>query len=134
MSYQVGDTLTPFEILVTPESMKEWAVFLRDPNPIHLDPEVVKAKGLGDRVINQGPTNVAYVINMLQKNFPTASIEEMNSRFVDNVYGGETVVATGTITEVVENTDATSVSCELILNTTEERTTITATATVKIPK
>ena len=51
MSYNVGDELPPFMIeSVSPEAMKQWAVFLADPNPIHLDVEVVKAKGLGDKI------------------------------------------------------------------------------------
>src|SRR3546814_8039781 len=73
--------------------MKEWAVFLHDPNPIHLDVEVVKAKGLGDKVINQGPANVAYVMNMLAAAFPGSRIEKMDSRFVDNVYAGDRLTA-----------------------------------------
>ena len=65
MSHEVGDALPPFVIeSVSPDAMKQWAVFLADPNPIHLDVEVVKAKGLGDRVITQGPINGAYMMNM----------------------------------------------------------------------
>ncbi|MEI9988315.1 MAG: hypothetical protein WDN69_37590 [Aliidongia sp.] len=71
MSFATGDALPIFVVpSVSAAAMKEWAVFLRDPNPIHLDPEVVKAKGLGDKVINQGPANVAYVMNMLMAAFP----------------------------------------------------------------
>ena len=66
MTHAVGDALAPFVIPgVSPEAMRQWSVFLADPNPIHLDVAVVKAKGLGDRVINQGPINVAYMMNML---------------------------------------------------------------------
>jgi hypothetical protein len=82
-----GDTLKPFRIArVSPEGMKAWAKFLHDPNPIHLDPAVVKAKGLGERVINQGPANLAYLINMLQAANPwrcamsTMSSETRRSR------------------------------------------------------
>src|SRR3546814_8770434 len=84
----------PFVIeSVNADAMKEWAVFLHDPNPIHLDVEVVKAKGLGDKVINQGPANVAYVMNMLAAAFPGSRIEKMDSRFVDNVYAGDRLTA-----------------------------------------
>lgn len=97
----VGDALPPFRIaLVDPEAMKDWARFLADPNPIHLDVGVVRAKGLGDRVINQGPANVAYAMNMLLRAFPGARIEEMDSRFLDNVYGGDAVTAQGEVTAV----------------------------------
>jgi 3-hydroxybutyryl-CoA dehydratase len=127
MSYAVGDTLPPFVIeSVSPEAMKQWAVFLADPNPIHLDVEVVKAKGLGDRVINQGPINVAYMMNMLMAAFPGAKIEAMDSRFLDNVYGGDKAVASGTITAIEGN----RISCEFTLDVEGRGTVNSGTATI----
>lgn len=115
MTPVAGASIPPFTILVTPDSMKAWAPILHDPNPIHLDPEVVRAKGLGDRVINQGPANVAYIINALHAAFPGAAIRSLDTRFLDNVYGGETVEAGGTVT-AVEDADGLRVShCEVWL-------------------
>jgi acyl dehydratase len=127
----VGDVLKPFTITAKPEAMKEWAVFLHDPNPIHLDVEVVKAKGLGDRVINQGPANVAYMMNMLLENFPDGSIQSMNSRFVDNVYGGDEVISSGTVTQIDKTNDGSLVHCEISLMA-GERAVLTGTATVQL--
>jgi 3-hydroxybutyryl-CoA dehydratase len=127
MSFAVGDALPPFVIeSVSAEAMKQWAVFLADPNPIHLDVEVVKAKGLGDRVINQGPINVAYMMNMLMAAFPGAKIEAMDSRFLDNVYGGDKAVASGTITAIEGN----RISCEFSLDVEGRGTVNSGTATV----
>jgi 3-hydroxybutyryl-CoA dehydratase len=127
VSYAVGDALPPFVIeSVSPEAMKQWAVFLADPNPIHLDVEVVKAKGLGDRVINQGPINVAYMMNMLMAAFPGAKIEAMDSRFLDNVYGGDKAVASGTITAIEGN----RISCEFTLDVEGRGTVNSGTATI----
>lgn len=127
MSHEVGDALPPFVIeSVSPEAMKDWAVFLADPNPIHLDVEVVKAKGLGDRVINQGPINVAYMMNMLMAAFPGCRIDSMDSRFLDNVYGGDKAVASGTITAVEGN----RISCEFTLNVEGRGTVNSGTATI----
>jgi 3-hydroxybutyryl-CoA dehydratase len=129
MSHKVGDALPPFAIeSVSPEAMKDWAVFLADPNPIHLDVEVVKAKGLGDRVINQGPINVAYMMNMLMAAFPGCRIDSMDSRFLDNVYGGDKAVASGTITAIEGN----RISCEFTLNVEGRGTVNSGTATVII--
>ena len=112
MKPEVGDRLPPFVVArISTEAMKQWAVFLADPNRIHLDVEAVKAKGLGDRVINQGPINVAYMMNMLMAAFPGARIEWMDTRFLDNAYGDEKAVATGTIIAV----DGDAVSCEMTL-------------------
>jgi acyl dehydratase len=129
MSYAVGGTLPPFVIeSVSGDAMKQWAVFLADPNPIHLDVEVVKAKGLGDRVINQGPINVAYMMNMLMAAFPGARIEAMDSRFIDNVYGGDKAVASGTITAIEGN----RISCEFTLDVEGRGTVNSGTATILI--
>ena len=122
-----GDDLPPFVIArVSPEAMKDWAVFLHDPNPIHLDVEVVKAKGLGDRVINQGPANVAYLMNMLMAAFPGATIAEMESRFVDNVYAGDRLTAGGAVVEV----EGDSVRCDIWLRADGRDVVITGSATL----
>ncbi|WP_417622390.1 MaoC family dehydratase [Parasphingorhabdus sp.] len=129
MSHNVGDELPAFVIeSVSPDAMKKWAVFLADPNPIHLDVEVVKAKGLGDKVINQGPANVAYMMNMLMAAFPGCRIETMDSRFLDNVYGGDKVVASGKITAIEDN----KISCEFTLDVDGRGTVNAGTATVII--
>ncbi|WP_188062429.1 MaoC family dehydratase [Sphingobium sp. KCTC 72723] len=129
MSYAVGDTLPPFAIeSVSPQAMQQWAVFLADPNPIHLDVEVVKAKGLGDRVINQGPANVAYMMNMLMRAFPGGRITTMDSRFLDNVYGGDRATVTGTVTAI----DGNSITCAFTLDIEGRGTVNSGTATIEI--
>lgn len=129
MSYAVGDTLPPFAIeSVSPEAMQQWAVFLADPNPIHLDVEVVKAKGLGDRVINQGPANVAYMMNMLMRAFPGGRIKAMDSRFLDNVYGGDCATVTGTVAAI----DGNSITCAFTLDIEGRGTVNSGTATIEI--
>jgi 3-hydroxybutyryl-CoA dehydratase len=99
----VGMALGPWTVeFVSPERMKDLAVLLADPNPIHLDPEAVKAVGLGDRVINQGPANCGYVMNMLREAFPDAEIERFEVRFLSNVLGGDRVIAAGEVESVAE--------------------------------
>jgi acyl dehydratase len=128
MTYALGDTLPPFTIeSVSPEAMKEWAVFLADPNPIHLDAEVVKAKGLGDRVINQGPINVAYMMNMLMRAFPGGRITAMDSRFLDNVYGGDRATVTGKVAAI----EGSAVTCEFVLEIEGRGIVNSGTATIE---
>ncbi|MAT51397.1 MAG: hypothetical protein CMK32_09475 [Porticoccaceae bacterium] len=131
---KTGDQLKPFTLKgVSRESMKAWAVFLHDPNPIHLDAEVVKAKGLGEKEINQGPTNVAYIINMLQENFPTAVIDTVDSRFLDNVYADDDIETYGTVTDVVENNGAVRVTCEIGLRVEGRGDVISGVAILDVP-
>jgi 3-hydroxybutyryl-CoA dehydratase len=129
MNYGVGDALPPFIIpSATPDAMQHWSVFLADPNPIHLDVAVVKAKGLGDKRINQGPMNVAFMMNMLMNAFPTGRIEAMDSRFLDNVYEGDHLTASGTVTAV----DGQRVTCEFTLDVAGRGTVNSGTATILI--
>ncbi len=129
MSYAVGDALPPFVVTsASPDAMREWAVFLADPNPIHLDVEVVKAKGLGDKRINQGPMNVAFMMNMLLAAFPGARIEAMDSRFLDNVYEGDHLTASGTVTAVGGD----RLTCEFQLDVAGRGTVNSGTATLII--
>lgn len=129
MNWSVGDPLPPFVIeSVSADAMRDWSVFLADPNPIHLDVEVVKAKGLGDKRINQGPINVAYMMNMLMAAVPGCRIETMDSRFLDNVYEGDHLTATGTVTAVEGN----RLSCEFKLDVAGRGTVNSGTATLLI--
>lgn len=127
---QPGAELPPFVIpAISADAMRAWAGFLHDPNPIHLDPAFVKAKGLGERVINQGPANLAYVVNMLHAAFPGARITSMDSRFMDNAYAGDKVTATGQISEV----DGKRVICAVALTSGDGRAIIQGTATLRLP-
>lgn len=94
MTPSVGATLGPWTIeSVSAEHMKTLAVILDDPNPIHLDAEAVKALGMGERVINQGPANLGYVMNLLSEALPGARIASVRVRFLANVLGGDRVSA-----------------------------------------
>ena len=130
MKAKIGDTLPEFVVPnVSSETMKDWSLFLADPNPIHLDVEVVKAKGLGDRLINQGPINVAFVINLLTSAFPDGRIERLTSRFLDNVYAGERVVARGTVIAISGD----RLECDFELVADERGIVNAGTATILLP-
>lgn len=109
----VGDELRPFSIArVDPDAMVIWAGLLHDPNPIHLDRDAVRAAGLGDRRINQGPANLAYIVNMLHAEFPGHRIGTLDMCYMVNVLEDDTVTARGTVTAI----DGNSVSCEVWLD------------------
>jgi 3-hydroxybutyryl-CoA dehydratase len=129
----VGAALKPYRVeAVSPLAMRAWALFLHDPNPIHLDPAAVKAKGLGERVINQGPANLAYLINMLQTSIPGGLIESLEVRYVDNVFGGDAVEAGGTVKDVSTDGARQRLVCEVWLRADGRGPVLTGTATVSI--
>lgn len=104
MSARAGDALPDWELdRVDPEKMKLLAALLRDPNPIHLDPDAVRRNGLGERLVNQGPTNLGYVQNMLLAWAGGADrIRGMSMRFAANVFAGDRVVAGGRVVTVAD--------------------------------
>ena len=113
----IGDLLPSWRIeSVSPDHMRRLAETLRDPNPIHLDPAAVAKLGLGNRVINQGPANLAYIINMLHAAFPDATLLQLDARFMSNVFGGDAVEAGGRVTAIELTSEGTHVSCDTWLN------------------
>lgn len=127
----IGDVLQPLRIAsVSAADMHVWADLLRDPNPLHLDPQAVKAKGLGERVINQGPANLAYVITMLQKALPQARLCSIEARYVNNVFGGECVEAGAKVTAVEAGP---RVTCEFWLNVESRGPALQGVAVLQLP-
>jgi acyl dehydratase len=102
--YEVGTELPPLVIeAVDAEKMKIMAAILRDPNPIHFDAERVQELGLGDRVVNQGPSNLSYLVNMVTNwsgGVPT--LRSVGVRFLGNVFAGDRVECAGRVTAVDE--------------------------------
>jgi acyl-CoA thioesterase FadM len=62
-------------------------------------------------VINQGPANLAYLINMLSAAFPEHRLESLESRFLANVRADDRVEAGGTIAEISGD----RITCDLSL-------------------
>lgn len=108
---KVGDELPPLTIDVGEAEIAELAAILRDPNPIHLDPAAVRAAGLGDRVVNQGPANLAYILNMLEAAFPLHRLDSLESRYLANVRAGDRAEAGGAILAIEDDT----IDCEVWL-------------------
>jgi 3-hydroxybutyryl-CoA dehydratase len=113
---------------VDPEHIRVLAEALEDPNPIHLDPDAVSRLGLGDRVINQGPANCAYVVNKLRETFPGGRITAFDVRLMANVFGGDEVHAGTRITERT----ATHAHCHVWLDRTDGTRVVEGTATVAL--
>ncbi len=81
---------------VNAEKMKTVAVILEDGNPIHWDLDAVKAHGLGDRVINQGPINLAYLIDAVVHSLgDPGAIRSVSARFTGVVREGDLVACAG---------------------------------------
>ena len=130
----VGTEIPEFVVeSVSAEKMKTMALVLRDPNPVHWDLSSVESLGLGDRVINQGPTNKAYVINALIGWLGDPSlIRSVSVRFRSNVYAGDRVVAGGVVTEVRKEDEMRLAECDVWLRRDDGSDVLTGKATVRL--
>ena len=106
MALAQGDELDALVVeSVSTEAMKTVAALLHDPNPIHFDVETVKALGMGDRPVNQGPNNMGYLVAMLSRAAGGRErIRSLRVRFLGNVFAGDRVVARGRV-ESIEDRD-----------------------------
>jgi 3-hydroxybutyryl-CoA dehydratase len=134
MNVTVGSELAPWRIVhVDPEKMRVFAVVLADPNPIHLDSEAVKSAGLGDRVINQGPAGVGYLLNMLAAAVPQGQVRDLNVRFTANVFAGDTVTAAGEVEAVEDLAGERLVTCRVWLDVADGPRALHGRATLAVP-
>ena len=118
---------------VSAEKMKTFAAILRDPNPIHWDRDELSAKGLGDRLINQGPTNVGYIMNMLMAWAGPESIRHLRVRFNSNVLEGDRVEASDTVTEIHRIDGVLIAECDVRLTRQTGELALEGVASVIVP-
>lgn len=134
MAPQVGDELPQYVIdTVDSEKMKTMAALLHDPNPIHWDVDAVKALGMGDKPVNQGPNNMAYVANMLA-NYSGGidRVKRLRVRFLANVFGGDRLVAGGKVTAVTASGSDYIVDCDVWLARNGDEPVVAGSATVSV--
>ena len=119
---------------VSAEKMKTMAALLCDSNPIHWDVATVRALGMGDRPVNQGPNNMAYVMTMLTS--WAGGYDRLRSfqvRFVSNVFAGDQLISSGVVMAVREVSDGRLVDCDVRLESAEGLVVLEGTATVWMP-
>jgi acyl dehydratase len=131
MSVTPGTELPAWRVdRVDPEKMKLFAAIARDPNTIHWDRAEVARRGLGERVINQGPTNLGYVVNMLHAWAGPGCVRELTIRFTANVFDGDAVTSGGVVQSVDEAAGERRATCEVWLDRDDGTRTVTGTAVV----
>lgn len=123
-----GDALAGEEVLVGAERMKTMSALMRDANPIHFDPDAVRALGLGDRPVNQGPLNQAYVVTMLAR-WSGGRVRALRLRYLGTVFAGDRVRAGGRVTAIGGGV----AECEVWLDVVGGDRVLAGTAVVEVP-
>lgn len=131
MNVQVGDEVPAWTMQsVDPARMKTMAAILRDPYPVHWDRAANERIGLGGRVINQGPLNLGYIVNMLHAWTGPGSVRRLTVSFGRPVLDGDRVVARGRVTSL-QSGDEPRATCDVWLERDGE-TVVTGVAVVAL--
>jgi acyl dehydratase len=132
---EVGTEIPPYVVeSVDNEKMKTVGALLNDSNPIHWDVSTVQSLGMGDRPVNQGPNNLYYVVNMLSAwAGDPGRVRKLRVRFLGNVFGGERVVARGTVKAIRDEGGERLADLDVRLERTEDDRVLDGEATVALP-
>jgi 3-hydroxybutyryl-CoA dehydratase len=118
---------------VDPEKMKVLALLLADPNPLHFDPAVAPRLGVAERPVNQGPSNMAMLVNMLRAAFPEGRISRLRVQLQGSVVAGQTVRAGGRVVARKRIGDAEQIRCEVTLEVDGGAVALAGDADVVLP-
>lgn len=130
---QVGDLIPQWSMeSVDPGRMRTMAAILRDPYPVHWDRAANAALGLEGRVVNQGPLNLSYVVNMLLDWAGPSCVRRLTVQFGRPVLDGDLVVAGGRVTAIEVVDGETRAYCDVWLAREDEHL-VGGSAVVALP-
>lgn len=104
-----------------------------DVNPVHIDEALVRQMGLRG-LVNQGPCNLAYIINMLVAWTGNPDcVKRMKVRFQNLVVPGDRTLAGGTVS-AVRGGASPEADCDVWLRLEDGTTMLAGMATVALTK
>lgn len=122
LTIKVNDEIPSLAIpSVDPQRMKTMAALLRDPYPIHWDADGNEMMGIKGKVVNQGPLNLSYIVNMLMNWQGQDCIRRLQVRFTGWVLGGDVLSAHGKVISVDNINEELLAECEIWLERDDER-------------
>lgn len=129
---RIGDSAS-FTKTVTETDIIMYAGISGDFNPAHMDAEAAK-KGMFGQRIAHGMLSAGFISNVLGTQLPGPGTIYMGQelRFVKPVFVGDTVTATATVTERIEEKNR--LKLETVVTNQRGEAVITGTATVMPPR
>ncbi len=133
LDVRVGDEIPPWTMdSVDPARMRTMAAILRDPYSVHWDRDANAALGLAGRVVNQGPLNLGYIVNMLLAWAGPSCVRRLTVSFGAPVLDGDRVTARGHVTSLDTVDGERHATCEVRLER-DGADVVTGTAVVALP-
>tara|TARA_B100000902_G_C27097683_1_gene807127 strand:- start:328 stop:735 length:408 start_codon:yes stop_codon:yes gene_type:complete len=122
LNIEVGNEIPSLVIpSVDAQKMKTMAALLRDPYPIHWDVDGNEKMGIKGKVVNQGPLNLSYIVNMLMNWQGQDCIRRLTVRFTGWVLGGDTLSTHGKVVSIDDSADELLATCDIWLERDGER-------------
>ncbi len=133
MNIGIGDEIPGWDMAsVQAARMRTMAAILRDPYPVHWDRQSNERIGFGGRVINQGPLNLGYIVNMLHAWTGPTSVRRLTVKFGAPVLDEDRVTAKGRVTSIDEVNGERRATCEVWLER-DGQAIVTGSAVVGLP-
>lgn len=129
-----GLAIPAYEVVVEAEKMKLMAALLQDPTPIHFDTRALRALGMDERPVNQGPLNMGYLHTMLARwAGGRERVLDLRVRFLGNVLAGDRVRATGAVKRIEPDRNGDRAICDVALDVVGGATVLSGEAAVRVP-
>ncbi|WP_206022029.1 MaoC/PaaZ C-terminal domain-containing protein [Salarchaeum sp. JOR-1] len=113
-SFAVGDTFERVTEDVSREDFVRYAGASGDFNPIHYDDPHARDAGYPS-VFGQGMFTAGVASGLVRETFGLAGLREYDTRFVAQVWPGDTLTTTLEVTGVAETADGTRVEADLVV-------------------
>lgn len=85
----IGDVFEGRPYTVNAPAMKVVAALLRDPNPIHFDPDAAASAGRGARLVGQGPVTAALAYQAVLDMVPGGRLRASRLQYTANAVEGD---------------------------------------------
>jgi 3-hydroxybutyryl-CoA dehydratase len=134
VEWEKGITITPIELVITPELVKCYADASGDYNLLHLDEEFARTTRYGQRIAH-GLLLMATVTEMLVRAFGLswARSGQLDVSFITPTPLGSTLRAEGQVTGVNEDQDGHHIALEAWATIDNEQKVLTATGSILLP-
>jgi acyl dehydratase len=128
-----GEEIPPFVVdAVRLEDIHTIMDVMGDVNPVHIDEDLVRRLGLRG-LVNQGPANLGYVVNMLLRwTGDPSAIRRLAFRFHSISSPGDQLQASGTVTDVSSADGGSRVICDIRLDRGDGERVMSGTAELHV--
>ena len=131
-AYAVGDTFTETTGPVDRADFVKYAGASGDFNPVHYSEPYAHATG-SRSVFGQGMLTAGYAASYVADWFGLANLTAFRVRFEEQLWPGDTVTATGEVTEVEHGVGSATVEADIAVTDAEGRRLVSGDCAARLP-